>query len=171
MNGAGRLEIREGRVFLMPLFGGFSRFMTRIIPGLDFVLRQSDVRSDFRIVNGRIESDKIVVEGGVLSLRGNGSYVMGGNLDFNVQVKLMKENSLVAKLVRVLTYPISKLFEFRVRGSLEEPTWYPVNFSLDVLRIVGLRRSDTNVDEDQENDAAKGDEPDVDVDVDAEGGE
>jgi len=171
MNGVGRIEIREGRVFLMPLFGGLSRFMARVIPGLDFVLRQSDARADFLIVNGRIDSDKVFVEGGVLSLKGNGSYTMGGDIDFDVQLTLMKEHSLVAKLVRVLTFPISKLFEFRVRGSLEKPIWYPVNFSLDVLRIVGLRRRDSNADEDEENDATEGDEPEVDVDVDAEGGE
>ena len=52
----------------------------------------------------------------------------------------MKEHSLVSKLVRVLTYPISKLFEFRLRGPLDDPKWYPVNFSLDLLERIGLRK-------------------------------
>ena len=140
LNGKGDIKIRDGRVFLLPLFGGLSRMMTRIIPGLDFVLRQSDAGMDFNIENGRIETDKAVVEGDILSLKGDGSYTLGGELDFDVQVKLMKEHTLVSKLVRVLTYPISKLFEFRLKGTMDDPSWYPVNFSLDLLERIGLRK-------------------------------
>jgi len=140
LNGEGNIEIRDGRVFLLPVFGGLSRLMTRIIPGLDFVLRQSDARADFSIKNGRIETGKAVVEGDILSLKGDGSYALGGELDFDVQVKLMKEHTFVSKLVRVLTYPISKLFEFRLKGTLDDPSWYPVNFSMDLLERIGLRK-------------------------------
>jgi len=140
LQGAGNIEIRDGRVFLLPVFGGLSRLMTRVIPGLDFVLRQSDAGMSFRVGNGQIQTDKITVEGDILSLKGDGAYTLGGDLDFDIQVKLMKEHSLVSKLVRVLTYPISKLFEFRLRGPLDDPKWYPVNFSLDLLERIGLRK-------------------------------
>ncbi len=145
LNGEGFIEIRDGRVFMLPLFGGLSRFMTRIIPGLDFVLRQSDARSTFRIVDGRVEAHKLFIEGGVLSLSGDGTFVLGGNFDFDIQLRLMKEHSLVSKLVRVLTYPISKLFEFRLRGTLADPHWYPVHFSRDILERIGLRKREPNV--------------------------
>ena len=148
LNGGGRVEIRDGRVFLLPVFGGLSRLMTRIIPGLDFVLRQSDAGMDFTVENGRVETDKVVVEGDVLSLKGKGAYALGGELDFDVQVKLMNEHSLVSKLVRVLTYPISKLFEFRLKGTLDDPSWYPVNFSLDLLERIGLRKRESKAEAD-----------------------
>ncbi len=140
LEGGGSIKIRDGRVFLLPVFGGLSRLMTRIIPGLDFVLRQSDASMRFRIRNGRVETDKVVVEGDILSLKGKGAYELGGDLDFGVQVKLMKEHTLVSKLVRAVTYPVSKLFEFRLRGTLDDPRWYPVNFSLDLLERIGLRK-------------------------------
>ena len=143
LKGRGNVEIRDGRVFLLPLFGGLSHMMTRIIPGLDFVLRQSDAGMEFRIGDGRIETDKLVVEGEILSLNGKGAYTLGRDLDFDVQVKLMNEHSLVSKLVRVLTYPISKLFEFRLKGTLEDPSWYPVNFSMDLLDRVGIRKRES----------------------------
>jgi hypothetical protein len=152
LNGEGSVYVRDGRVFLLPLFGGFSRFMTRIIPGLDFVLRQSDLNTDFTIEDGLIESRKVAVEGGVLSLKGDGSCQIGGDLDFDVQVKLMKEHTLVAKLLRVITYPISKLFEFRLRGPLSDPHWYPVNFSLDLLERIGLRKRDAGEDSEDNDD-------------------
>ncbi len=140
MNGEGNLRISDGRVFMLPIFGGLSRLMTKIIPGLDFVLRQSDANSKFTIKEGLVTTDKVAIEGDILSLSGKGSYVLGGDLDFDVQLKLFKEHTLVARLVRTLTFPISKLFEFRLKGPLSDPQWYPVNFSFDLLERIGLRK-------------------------------
>ncbi|MBL7077008.1 MAG: hypothetical protein ISS31_06025 [Kiritimatiellae bacterium] len=142
LQGDGTITIDDGRVFMLPVFGGLSEIMTRIIPGLDFVLRQSDASTDFRIAESRISSDEIRINGSVLSLKGRGHYGFDEAIDFHAQVKLMKDNNMVARLVRVLTFPISKLFEFRVRGTLDESRWYPENFSGDLLEKIGLRKSD-----------------------------
>jgi hypothetical protein len=126
-------------VFLFPLFGGLSRYLAGIVPGLDFVLRQTDLKTDFTIADGVVRMDRVLIEGDVFSLLGKGHYDLRDELDFDVQVALMKEHTLVAKVLRALTYPISKLFEFRLRGSLDDPRWYPVNFSTDLLERLGLK--------------------------------
>ena len=72
-----------------------------------------------------------------------------GNLDYHVQLTLMREHNLVAKLLRVLTYPVSKLFEFRVRGPIEDPKWYPTNFSGDLLIKLGAGNGDNDWSEDE----------------------
>jgi hypothetical protein len=127
---------------MMPLFGDFSEFMTKIIPGLDLILKQSDLKSKFTVNNGLITSDKIAVEGDVLSLKAYGEYMLGGELDFDVQVKLMKEHTLGGKVFRFLTYPLSKLFEFKLKGTVDDPHWYPENFSLDLLKKIGIGKED-----------------------------
>jgi len=143
VTGKGTVRIREGRVFSLPLFGGLSRFMMRVIPGLDFVLRQSDARADFIVGNGVVQSGAIYVEGDILSVTGSGDYGLDNTLDFDVRVQLMKQHTLVAKLLRTVTYPISKLFEFKLHGPLREPHWYPVNFSTDLLEKLGLKDKET----------------------------
>jgi len=140
LNGTFSLSIKNGRVFMLPLFGGFSKWMARIIPGLHFVLRQSDASGDFTMGNGFIESEKISIQGDVLSLQGAGTLTLPQHLDFRVQVKLMKDHTLVAKVLRFATFPITKLLEFRVRGPFSDPNWYPINFSLDLLDKLGLRK-------------------------------
>ncbi len=142
VQGEGSVTINEGRVFMLPVFGGLSDIMTRIIPGLDFVLRQSDASGEFVVAESRVSSEKIKVDGSVLSLKGHGHCGFDRSIDFHAQVTLMKDNNLVAKLVRALTFPISKLLEFRVRGTLDDPNWYPVNFSRDLLEKIGLRNRD-----------------------------
>ncbi len=142
VQGDGNIRIDDGRVFMLPVFGGLSDIMTRIIPGLAFVLRQSDASAEFRVEESFVSSDEIKIDGSVLSLKGHGRYGFDHAVDFRAQVKLMKDNNMVAKLVRVLTFPISKLFEFRVRGSLDDPHWYPENFSTDLLEKIGLKKRD-----------------------------
>jgi hypothetical protein len=121
--GHGSVKVVRGRVFRLRVFGGLSELMTRIIPGLDFVIRQNDARASFTIANGKVMTDKIDIEGDVLSLTGKGAYAFNGELGFEVQVTLMKEHTLVSKVLRTVTYPISKLLEFRLEGTLVEPTW------------------------------------------------
>lgn len=140
----GKANIDKGRLFQLPLFGGLTSIMTKIIPGLDFVLRQSDLNAEFKIENARITSDKIAIDGGVLSLKASGHATVEGELDYAVQLTLMSEDSSVAKVLRVLTWPISKLMEFRLRGSIEKPEWYPINFSSELLEKIGLMNRDAD---------------------------
>lgn len=136
--GTGRISIKDGRVFMLPVFGNFSKVMTKIIPGLDFVLRQNDAVASLTIADGKVSSDNVKIEGDILSLTGKGSYAFDGQLDFDVRVQLMKEHEFVAKLLRAITSPVSMLFQFRLKGTFSEPHWYPVNFSRDILEKLGL---------------------------------
>jgi len=142
LQGDGSIRISDGRVFMLPVFGGLSVFMTKIIPGLGFVLSQNHAKADYEIKAGRVYTDDLVVEGSVLSLKGYGSYMLGGDINFDVQVKLLKGHTLGGKFFRALTYPISKLFEFKVRGPISDPNWYPENFSFDLLKKIGIVKKD-----------------------------
>jgi hypothetical protein len=129
--GAGAFHVRDGRIFSLPVFGGLSSVLARIVPGLDFIMRQSDAKSEFTVKNGRVSSEKVAIEGDVLSLSGDGSCGLDGSLSFDIRVQLMKEHTLVAKILRTITWPISKLFELRLRGTASDPRWFPVNFASD----------------------------------------
>jgi len=137
--GSGAVRVKDGLVFMMPIFGGLSAQLSRAIPGLDFVMRQSDAKAKFTIGEGKVQSDRILIEGGVLSLLGAGDYYLDRRLDFVVQVSLFKAHTFMGKIVRIPTYLISKLFEFRLHGTLDEPEWRAVNFSEDLLNRLGLR--------------------------------
>jgi hypothetical protein len=123
VQGAGSVKVVQGHLFRLPVFGGFSRMMSRLIPGLDFLVSQSDARAAFTVADGMVVSDKVRIEGDVMSLTGTGAYALDGALDFDVQVTLMKEHTLVARVLRTVTAPLSKLLEMRLEGTLAEPTW------------------------------------------------
>lgn len=139
--GKGTVRVSNGRVFLLPVFGGFSRMMTRIIPGLDFMLRQTDAQADLVVRDSRVHAEKVDIAGDVLSLSGDGDLFFDKRLEFTVQVTLMKEHTLVARVVRALTYPISKFFEFRLHGTVQDPLWEPFRFPSQLLEKLGLKSS------------------------------
>jgi hypothetical protein len=131
--GFGSLRIREVKIFALPIFGELTSLLTRIIPGLDFMLRQSDVDAEFVVRDGRIHANPVTIEGRVLGLSGHGSCSLDQELDFDVQVKLTPDKTLLDKLVRTLTYPISKLLEFKLYGTLAEPHWRPMNLPKEMF--------------------------------------
>jgi hypothetical protein len=136
----GRMSVDDGRIFQLPVFGGLTGMLSKIIPGLDFVIAQSDMSAEFTVQDRTVSSDKINIDGDVLSLAAKGSSTFDGELDYAIQVKLMSEHSVVAKLIRAITWPISKLMEFRLKGTREDPDWYPINFSAELLERVGLKK-------------------------------
>lgn len=140
MQAAGRLSVDDGKVFQLPVFGGLTSIMTRVIPGLEFVIGQSDLNAGFTVGGGQIVSDNINIEGRVLSMKARGVTGLDGTLDYSVQLTLMSDHSVLARLLRTVTWPISKLMEFRLKGNRDDPRWYPVNFSADLLEKIGLKR-------------------------------
>lgn len=139
--GTGNVSIKDGRIFTFPLFGGFTDIMTKIIPGLDFILSQTDAKSEFEISDGKIHTDEVLIEGDIFSVDIRGNYYFNKDLDFKLRLNLFKSKTLVGKTIHSILHPLSWLLEFRLRGSFDNPEWSPTNFSIkDLLNAMGLRK-------------------------------
>lgn len=144
LRGEGALRISRGRLFQLPVFGGLTEYISWAIPGAALVLGQTDARCAFAVADGRFKSDRIQIEGDVLSLLGKGSYGMDGSLEADVQLTFLRSHTFMSKLIRVPTYLVSKLLEFRLSGTSADPRWFPVNFSKQVwYERVGGASGDT----------------------------
>jgi hypothetical protein len=140
--GRGRLRITDGQIFTLPLFGGMTEILTKIIPGLNFVLSQSDARADFRVGGGKVHTGEVRIEGDVVSLSGRGDYRFDKQLDFKVQANLLKHKTAVGRAIHLLLSPLGWLLEFRLTGTLDEPKWYLRTFSKDLLKKLGMTKTD-----------------------------
>ncbi len=129
MNASGYIAIKHGWLFRMRIFGGLTKLLAKIIPGLDFVMSQSDAKVDFEMKNGVAEVSRFVLDGDVLSISGSGSVNMvKRTYNMKFQMKFMKQHTFIAKFINTVVWPISKLFEMRLKGTFEEPVWEAVNF-------------------------------------------
>jgi len=121
--GEGKVWVKEGHVFTLPVFGGLTEFMRKYVPGVDFVLAQTSASADFTVRDGKVSSNEILVEGGIFSFSGKGDYYFDRRLDFNVKIRLLKKKTVLGKVVQFITDPISELFEFTLKGTLDKPVW------------------------------------------------
>jgi len=133
--GQGWIEISAGHLFQFPLFGGLSEFLGHIVPGLSLIVRQTDARASFVIKDGNIHSDDIIIEGEVITLVCTGDYHLNGSLDFAVQVKLLKKNTLVGGILQIAMMPVTKMLEFRLTGTSKDPHWRPAYLPKEMFFI------------------------------------
>ena len=127
-NGKGFVNVEDGQLADLPLFNGFSRLMRKVLPSFS-LFSITGLRGNFTIENGTILSEDAYFEGDVLSAKGQGCYCQSTGFDMLVQVQMLSE-SMISKVVRVITDPLLKIFEMKLTGPLSDPTW-----QLDKFRI------------------------------------
>ena len=133
VTGTGRVNIQNGYILSLPLFGGLSKYLSILVPGLGYAT-QRDLHSTFQIRDGAVQTDDALLLGKFITIRGKGSYAFDKNLIFRVQVLFLKEG-LTATVTRFLTSPLTKALEFELTGSTKEPHWRPVNTPDRLLKL------------------------------------
>ncbi len=125
LTGSGSVRVREGHLLQMKLFAGLTELLADWVPGVGYIVNQSQLSADFTASNGVFRTENLFIEGGLVSIKGWGSYDAGGDeLDMTVRVQLLKEQTLLGTIIHPVTWPFTKLLlEFRATGSIEDPEW------------------------------------------------
>ncbi|MBQ6137317.1 MAG: hypothetical protein IJI73_08105 [Kiritimatiellae bacterium] len=125
LNGRGSVKVTDGHLAQMKLFAGLTAMLADKVPGVGFLVNQSQASADFTVTNGLFRSDNVFIEGGLISIKGWGSYdIPRDNLDYTVRVQFLKNDSLMGKIVHPITWPFTKLLlEFRATGPIDSPKW------------------------------------------------
>jgi len=124
--GHGSIAVKRGHILQIPVFGGLSKMLAHIYPGLGFA-RQNELTADFEVAENTLSSREVTVEGNVFTIKGDGNYgILSKELDFEVEFKLLREGA-VGAVVQFVTIPITKLLKFDLEGTLTDPRWRPKN--------------------------------------------
>jgi AsmA-like C-terminal region len=119
MSGNGQIEVRNGDVFAIPLFGPLSDLLNSVIPGIGYRVARKATMS-FTITDGVIRTPDFHVDGGVFGMVGHGdSHFLDDKIAFDLRVD--------AGGPGVVLTPLYKFFEYRAEGSLSHPTWRAKN--------------------------------------------
>ena len=130
--GSGSIAVREGRILQIPVFGGLSKMLAKIYPGLGFT-RQTELKADFDVEGHTLRSEKVTVEGNVFTIVGEGNYgLVSKDLDFEVEFKLLGDGA-VGAVVQFVTTPITKLLKFDLEGTISDPRWRPKNLPKELF--------------------------------------
>ena len=120
MLGSGKVEVTDGDVFAIPVFGPISGILARILPGTGYSIAHK-ATATFTVKDGIIHTDDFDVAGNLFSILGHGDlYFIDDKLDFDVRVDPKGPTTLLA--------PVYKLFEYKGEGTLKQPNWHPKGF-------------------------------------------
>ena len=132
--GYGALQLRDGLLWDIPLFGVFSPALDALVPGLGSS-RATWGASRFAITNGVIHSDNLEIHSRLVLLLYWGNADLQGRLNAHVEAKPLRDVPLFGPLFNTPLWPVTRLFEYKVTGSLDQPKAEPVYF---LPRIFGL---------------------------------
>jgi hypothetical protein len=120
MRGTGKVEVTNGDVFAIPVFGLLSGILSYVMPGAGYRVART-ASASFTIKDSVIHTNDFEVAGTLFSMLGQGDiYFLDDKLDFDLRVN--------PKGPGVLLAPVYKLFEYKGEGSLNKPDWHPKGF-------------------------------------------
>lgn len=126
LNGFANLKVRDAELMRVPLFAGLTDFIGRNVSGVDSLIMQSDSDFNVTITNGLATIERITLDGNLFSVVAKGKCRISDPakpIEGVAEVRFFHSRSLIGKLARLATLPLSKLMEFRISGPLNGPSW------------------------------------------------
>ncbi|PYI49623.1 MAG: hypothetical protein DMF10_01075 [Verrucomicrobia bacterium] len=120
MRGDGKVEVSNGNVFAIPIFGPLSGILNAIVPGSGYSIARN-ATANFKVAKATFHTDDFEAAGALFSMLGHGDiHFLDDKLDFSLRLNM--------KGPGVLLTPMYKLFEYAGTGSLKKPDWHPKVF-------------------------------------------
>ncbi len=123
--GYGNVELKDGLIWDVPIFGVFSSVLNGLSPGLGSS-RASAATGNFVITNAMVRTDDLEIRSTGMRLQYKGTVDFDGRVNARVEADLLRDVWLVGPVVSTVFWPMKKLFEYRVGGTLGEPKTEPV---------------------------------------------
>ena len=125
-------QLRDGLIWEMPLLGLFSDPVNAVTPGLGRS-RISEANGLVGITNSVLRFEQMEMRSPLVRLQFRGTVDLAGNLDAVVEAEPLRDAWLVGPLVRLTLKPMTKLFEYKVTGTLKEPKKEPLHLPTRML--------------------------------------
>jgi hypothetical protein len=132
--GRGHVNLRDGLVWEFPLFGILSPVLDSITPGLGSS-RANEGSAGFILTNGVISSDNLEIRSAIMRLQYWGAVDLKGSVNAHAQAELLRDTWVIGRVLSLALWPVSKVFEYKITGTLHEPKSEPIFF---VPKIVFL---------------------------------
>jgi hypothetical protein len=133
-DGYGRARLRDGLIWDEPIFGILSPVLNAFSPGLGSS-RATDASARFIITNGVIYTDSLEIRSTMAQLQYTGTMDLSGNVNALVTAKLLHNTPLVGSVISIVLWPVSKVFEYQISGTLKDPKREPAFFGTKFLMM------------------------------------
>ena len=126
-NGYGDARLQDGLIWDAPIFGLMTPVLNVLTPGLDLgSSRATDGAGRFVMTNGVIFTDSLDIRSLTMRVQYVGTVDLQQNVAARVKAQLLRNTPLFGSLFSTVLWPVSKVFECEVTGTLGDPIITPV---------------------------------------------
>jgi hypothetical protein len=140
--GYGNATLQDGLIWDVPALGLFSPVLNAIKPGAGNS-RARQVSSTFAITNSVIFTDDLVIHASGMRLNYDGIIGFDGRINGRMEAELLRDIPGLGPVVSKVLWPVTKLFEYKVSGSLgkakSQPVFIPKIFLMPFHPVRTLR--------------------------------
>jgi hypothetical protein len=122
--GFGEVRLADGLLWDIPIFGLFSPVLNAINKDLGSS-RAKEAKGRFTLTNSVIYTKDLEILSPPARLHYDGTVDFAGVVNANVEAEMFRDTFLVGPLLSFLTSPMTKIFEYRVTGTLGNPRSEP----------------------------------------------
>jgi hypothetical protein len=123
--GTGHVAINHAQIWNIKVFGIFSPMLNAIIPGSGNS-RAYQANADLLLTNALLATDNLEIRSTDFRLLYRGSVDMDKKLDARVEAKILRDTPLFGGVFSWALSPLSKLFEYKITGTLDAPISRPL---------------------------------------------
>ncbi|HYV27303.1 MAG TPA: AsmA-like C-terminal region-containing protein, partial [Candidatus Eisenbacteria bacterium] len=123
--GHGRVNLRDGLIWEFPIFGIFSPALNAVSPGLGNS-RARHGSATFTIKDGAVQSKDLQLQASGARLDYSGSVDFDTKVRGKMEAELFRNVPLVGKVMSLMLWPVTKIFEYKISGTLAQPKAEPV---------------------------------------------
>ncbi|HYE31549.1 MAG TPA: AsmA-like C-terminal region-containing protein [Methylomirabilota bacterium] len=124
-SGYGSAQLTNGFLWDVPVFGFFSPMLDAVSSGLG----RSEVKAasmHFMMTNSVLHTRDLVLRSDAFRLHYDGTVDFDANVKARVEAELLRDTFLFGRIFSAVLWPVRKLFEYKVSGTLSEPKSEPV---------------------------------------------
>jgi hypothetical protein len=123
--GYGKVHLRDGLIWDFPVFGLFSPILNTIAPGLGNS-RAKQGSGGFLITNSVISTTDLDIQATAMRMHFAGTLDFEKRINSRVEAELLRDLPGVGLLVSKILWPVTKIFEYEVSGTLGDPRAQPL---------------------------------------------
>ncbi|MSU62003.1 MAG: hypothetical protein EXS31_06355 [Pedosphaera sp.] len=123
--GSGDARVRDGFLMSIPIFGFLSPMLNKIVPSIGDSTAGA-ATATFVVDRSVVHTSDLEVRSRALRLQYDGKVDMSGNVDARMQAEILRDVWGVGRVVSLALWPITKVFEYQITGTLAKPKSQPV---------------------------------------------
>ena len=129
------LSVNHAVLWNIRLFGLFSSMLNVIVPGSGNN-RAYQASADFLLTNGLVATDNLQIRSTDFRLLYHGTVSLDKQLDARVEALVLRDFPIFGHIFSWAVAPLSKLFEYKVAGTLDAPTYRPLYIPKALILIL-----------------------------------